>query len=71
MVFLTPQEEMDLNDLCDLENPDDDIIVNTIKKRYECGYVYVSLCASNQSYPTDFFAVLVFSFAQTSRKAIF
>ncbi|XP_066929730.1 myosin-IIIb-like [Clytia hemisphaerica] len=34
---------MDLNDLCDLENPDDDVIVDAIKKRYECGYFYTCI----------------------------
>jgi len=33
---------MDFNDLCTLENLDEESIVNVIKERYEAGLFYVS-----------------------------
>ena len=32
---------MDVQDLCKIENIDEEAIIQTIRKRFECGYCYV------------------------------
>ena len=34
---------MDFNDLCRIDNIDEEEVIEIIRKRYECGYFYVGI----------------------------